>query len=194
MQIDAPVALWRRRRKQTRGRVNVEETASAAQLSLGPLQRAAAASAPAAPAAAAPATQPSSAATAATAAAGGAAAAGGNVQAVKPFEGILTFSVIEKEMDWGLLFLLGSGFVIASVSHVCGLELVLVNNMNFLTQQSKAIQVACIMLIAALITQITSNTATASIIMPLLSTTAKGLQGNPLLLMLAANVRTYTQL
>ena len=97
-------------------------------------------------------------------------------------------------MDWGLLFLLGSGFVIASVSHVCGLELVLVNNMNFLTQQSKAIQVACIMLIASLITQITSNTATASIIMPLVSTTAKGLQGNPLLLMLAANVRTYTQL
>ncbi|CDJ38382.1 solute carrier family 13, putative [Eimeria tenella] len=106
------------------------------------------------------------------------------------FEGILTFSVVEKEMDWGLLFLLGSGFVVASVSHVCGLDMVLIDYMEFLKQQTKETQVACIMAMAALVTQVTSNTATASIIMPLLSTAAKGLQGNPLLLLLAANFAT----
>ncbi|KAL8433971.1 hypothetical protein ACSSS7_003456 [Eimeria intestinalis] len=106
----------------------------------------------------------------------------------RPFESILTFSVIEKEMDWGLLFLLGSGFVIASVSHACGLDLVMVENMDFMKKLTRASQVACVMGMAALITQITSNTATASIFMPLLATVAKGLPGTPLLLMLAANV------
>ncbi|XP_022593274.2 solute carrier family 13 member 5 [Cyclospora cayetanensis] len=106
------------------------------------------------------------------------------------FEGILTFALVEKEMDWGLLFLLGSGFVVASVSHACGLDKVMIENMDFLTRQSKAGQVACIMAMAGLVTQVTSNTATASILMPLLSTAAKGLPGNPLLLMLAANFAT----
>lgn len=108
------------------------------------------------------------------------------------FEGILTFSVVEKEMDWGLLFLLGSGFVLASASHACGLDKVLVDNLGFLKSLSRSGQVACTMSMAALVTQVTSNTATASILMPLLSTAAKGLPGNPLLLMLAANVRHAT--
>ncbi|KAL8270730.1 hypothetical protein Esti_005332 [Eimeria stiedai] len=108
----------------------------------------------------------------------------------RPFEGILTFAVVEQEMDWGLLFLLGSGFVIASVSHACGLDVVMVENLDFMKQLSRGAQVACVMGMAALITQITSNTATASIFMPLLATVAKGLPGNPLLLMLAANFAT----
>lgn len=108
----------------------------------------------------------------------------------RKFEGILTFSVVEKEMDWGLMLLLGSGFVVASVSHACGLDKVLVENMEFLSSLSCSAQVACIMAMAALVTQVTSNTATASILMPLLSTAAKGIPGNPLLLMLAANFAT----
>lgn len=91
-------------------------------------------------------------------------------------------------MDWGLLYLLGSGFVVASVSHACGLDKVLVDNMAFLKTLSRSGQVAIIMTMAALVSQVTSNTATASILMPLLSTAAKALPGNPLLLMLAANV------
>lgn len=108
----------------------------------------------------------------------------------RKFEGILTFSVVEKEMDWGLIFLLGSGFVIASVSHACELDQVIVSSMGFLKSLSRAGQAACIMAIAALITQVTSNTATASVLMPLLATVANGLPGNPLLLMFAANFGT----
>lgn len=105
------------------------------------------------------------------------------------FEGILTFSVVSDEMDWGLLFLLGSGFVIASVSHACGLAKVMVHHMEFLKRISLPARVACIMGIAALTTQVTSNTATVSIIMPLLSNAVRALPHNPLLLMLPANVR-----
>ncbi|KAL8440442.1 hypothetical protein Efla_005584 [Eimeria flavescens] len=108
----------------------------------------------------------------------------------KQFESILTFEVLEKEMDWGLLFLLGSGFVIASVSHSTGLDTYLVENMVFMQRISSAAQVACVMAMAALVTQLTSNTATASIFMPLLATIAKGLPGNPLPIMVAANCAT----
>jgi len=100
---------------------------------------------------------------------------------------IMNWKTAEK-IPWNIILLFGGGFALASGFKVSGLsvwiggQLVWVSNFNIL------IVIFFIALLMTILTELTSNTATTEMILPILAGIAVSAQMNPLLLMLPATL------
>ncbi|XP_041347669.1 solute carrier family 13 member 5-like isoform X3 [Gigantopelta aegis] len=89
---------------------------------------------------------------------------------VKPeYTPLLTWQMIHAKLPWGVILLLGGGFALADASKNSGLS-------EWVGEQLKAFMdldplLACFLLIlvVAMITEVTSNTATATLLMPIMA-------------------------
>ena len=96
---------------------------------------------------------------------------------------ILTWKTATR-LPWNIVLLFGGGFALASGFKASGLSAWLGKHLESLGSLPPILVIACICLLITFLTELTSNTATAQILLPILATLAVSIRVNPLLLMI----------
>ncbi|XP_021377608.1 solute carrier family 13 member 2-like isoform X2 [Mizuhopecten yessoensis] len=99
---------------------------------------------------------------------------------------ILTWHVAEKKVAWGVLVLLGGGFALADACTTSGLSRLVGCELRVLKGLDPWVMNMVLCFIVAGATEITSNTATASLLMPIMFELAITVGIHPLYLMMSA--------
>ena len=100
---------------------------------------------------------------------------------------ILTANVFEQ-IPWGIILLFGGGFALATAFSSSGLSEYIGNNLRGLANVPTFILVLIICVIINFLTELTSNTATTQMILPILASVSVAIGINPLMLMIAATL------
>ncbi|XP_068207432.1 solute carrier family 13 member 2-like [Palaemon carinicauda] len=100
----------------------------------------------------------------------------------------ISWDVIHQKMPWNLMFLLGGGFALAKGASASGLSSWLGAQLVAFQVMPKEAIVFVVSLMTAMVTEVASNSATASIVLPVLKELALNMRVNPLYLMLPASV------
>jgi len=91
-------------------------------------------------------------------------------------------------IPWGLLVLFGGGIAIARAFGASGLSTLLGDQLSALASWPVVAMIAAIALSVTFLTEVTSNTATTSLLMPILAAAAIAAEVDPMLLMVPAAV------
>jgi sodium-dependent dicarboxylate transporter 2/3/5 len=91
-----------------------------------------------------------------------------------------------SKIPWGILLLLGSGFCIARAFSESGLSAELGQVLSGFTELPVIVMIAGLCLTVTFMTELTSNTATTALLMPVLAAAALAANIDPVLLMLPA--------
>ncbi|MDV0441864.1 DASS family sodium-coupled anion symporter [Methanorbis furvi] len=91
-------------------------------------------------------------------------------------------------IPWGILLLFGGGMCLSAAFIKSGLAQAIVGYFSVLNGVPIVLLVIIIAVVVMLLTEVTSNTAIASVMMPILAVTALSLQVNPWILMMTAAV------
>jgi solute carrier family 13 (sodium-dependent dicarboxylate transporter), member 2/3/5 len=89
---------------------------------------------------------------------------------------------------WSMLILLGGGFAMAYGIQASGLSTAIATNLKFIGDLNPFIAILAVSLVAVALTEVASNTATASILLPILAASAGSFGLSPLPLMLAVTM------
>ncbi|MCB1095026.1 MAG: SLC13/DASS family transporter [Verrucomicrobiae bacterium] len=89
-------------------------------------------------------------------------------------------------IPWGILILFGGGIAIGNAFTSSGLSQALAESMHNLSGLPTIVMIATVALLVTFLTEVTSNTATATVLMPLLAATAIAANIRPELLMVPA--------
>ena len=100
---------------------------------------------------------------------------------------ILGANVFEQ-IPWGIILLFGGGFALATAFSSSGLSEYIGNNLRGLSNVPTFILILIICFIINFLTELTSNTATTQMILPILASVSIVIGLNPLLLMIAATL------
>jgi sodium-dependent dicarboxylate transporter 2/3/5 len=92
------------------------------------------------------------------------------------------------KIPWGVVLLLGGGFSLAHAFQVSGLSLWIGSKATFLEGLPVILLVASIALMMTFLTELTSNTATSLLLLPILAGVAQGIGIHPYLLMIPAAI------
>ena len=93
-----------------------------------------------------------------------------------------------KQLPWNIVLLFGGGFALAQGFKDSGLSIWFGNQLIGLSGIHPVFMIISIALLMTFLTELTSNTATTQIILPVIASLAVSIQINPLLLMLPATV------
>lgn len=93
-----------------------------------------------------------------------------------------------RNIPWGLLILFGGGLAIAKAFSQSGLDQTLGNALSGITAWPVVLMIFTICLSMTFLTEITSNTATATMLMPILAAAALATQIEPAVLMVPAAI------
>jgi sodium-dependent dicarboxylate transporter 2/3/5 len=104
-----------------------------------------------------------------------------------PGERILDWATTQR-LPWGIVLLFGGGFALAQGFVDSGLSAWLGNRMEGLSGLPPLWVVLAVCLLMTFLTELTSNTATTQMALPILAAVAVALQVNPLLLMVPATL------
>ncbi|XP_076045465.1 Na(+)/citrate cotransporter-like isoform X2 [Oratosquilla oratoria] len=107
---------------------------------------------------------------------------------LKPSPGCLTWQMVHEKVPWKLLFLFGGGFAMAEGARKSGLSTWLGHQLVYLDALPKEVIVLVVCIAIAMVTEVTSNTATSAVVLPILKELAIGIDVSPLYLMLPATV------
>ncbi len=91
-----------------------------------------------------------------------------------------------SKLPWGVLLLFGGGFALAQGFDASGLAAWIVQQVGALSILPTIVLILCIAALVSFLTELTSNTATATVLMPVLAGVAIGLGQSPLLLIAPA--------
>lgn len=91
-----------------------------------------------------------------------------------------------SQIHWGVLILFAGGIALASAFTATGLSAAIGQHLTALVNLPVWLLVLCVALAVTFLTEITSNTATTTLLMPILAAAAIGAQVDPLILMLPA--------
>jgi sodium-dependent dicarboxylate transporter 2/3/5 len=100
---------------------------------------------------------------------------------------ILDTTVFNK-VPWGIILLFGGGFALAEGFTSTGLSKFIGFKLQAMTDFSPLTIVATVALVMTFLTELTSNTATAQMILPIMASVSVAAQLNPLLLMITATI------
>jgi sodium-dependent dicarboxylate transporter 2/3/5 len=89
-------------------------------------------------------------------------------------------------IPWGILLLLGSGFAIATAFTESGLSAILGDALTGLSVLPILLMIGGLCLVVTFLTELTSNTATTALLMPVLAAAATATSLDPIVLMLPA--------
>ncbi|KAK3083871.1 hypothetical protein FSP39_004398 [Pinctada imbricata] len=106
----------------------------------------------------------------------------------KPYKPILEWQQTMNRLPWGVILLLGGGFALAKASKSSGLSKSVGQSMNVFSEYEPWVLNLIICSLTAAATEVTSNTATATLLMPILAELAEEVGLNPLYLMIGAAV------
>jgi len=93
-----------------------------------------------------------------------------------------------KKIPWGIVLLFGGGFALAIGFKDSGLSAWFGNSMSFFKGTHPLVLIFGISFIMVMLTELTSNTATTQILLPILAGLAVSLKINPLYLMIPATI------
>ena len=105
----------------------------------------------------------------------------------KPGSRILDWETVSK-LPWNIVLLFGGGFALASGFTKSGLSYWLGDQLSGIGSLHPLLIVAMICLFVTFLTELTSNTATSEMLLPILGSLAVAIQLNPLLLMIPATL------
>ncbi|SHE93082.1 solute carrier family 13 (sodium-dependent dicarboxylate transporter), member 2/3/5 [Microbulbifer donghaiensis] len=91
-----------------------------------------------------------------------------------------------ENIPWGMLLLFAGGIAIAKGFAASGLSDMLGNGLSFLTAMPLWLMLVLLCLAVTFLTEITSNTATATLLMPILAVAAESAGFDPMVLMIPA--------
>jgi len=101
-------------------------------------------------------------------------------------------SVMDRDviprLPWGIVLLFGGGFALAQGFQVTGLSTLIGNQFGGLAGTSPFVMTILICLTLTFLTELTSNTATTEMILPILAAVAVAMRVHPLLLMVPATL------
>lgn len=100
---------------------------------------------------------------------------------------ILSANVFEQ-IPWSIILLFGGGFALATAFSSSGLSHFIGNNLKVLANIPTFILLLIVCTIINFLTELTSNTATTQMILPILASVSVAIGINPLLLMIAATL------
>lgn len=101
---------------------------------------------------------------------------------------LVTWDEVRHGVPWGILLLFGGGFALADGVHASKLDVWLAGRLEGLHTLPIWAVVFIVVLLTAFVTNLTSNTATATLMMPVMAALAEGLHASPYLLMASATV------
>jgi sodium-dependent dicarboxylate transporter 2/3/5 len=93
-----------------------------------------------------------------------------------------------QNAPWGILILFGGGFAIARGFEASGLTHWVGTQLTVLQDVPVVVVIAAVVLTMTFLTEVTSNTASTTMMLPIMAATAQALHVNPLLLMLPATI------
>ncbi len=93
-----------------------------------------------------------------------------------------------KKIPWGIVLLFGGGFALAIGFKDSGLSAWFGHSLGFFRNAHPLVMVFAVVFIMEMLTELTSNTATTQIVLPILAGLAVSLQMNPLFLMIPATI------
>ncbi len=91
-------------------------------------------------------------------------------------------------LPWGILLLFGGGFALAAGFKQSGLDVWIGSQFQPLAGASTTGQILTVSTIVTFLTEVTSNTATTQMLLPILAAVSEGMRMNPLLLMIPATL------
>jgi sodium-dependent dicarboxylate transporter 2/3/5 len=92
------------------------------------------------------------------------------------------------KIPWDIMLLFGGGFALANAFQVSGLTEWLAGQLNVLQGVNVVLMIATIVTLVIFLTEVTSNTATASLLLPVMGALAQAMQTSPLGLMTAVAI------
>uniref|UniRef100_K1PBX9 Solute carrier family 13 member 5 n=1 Tax=Magallana gigas TaxID=29159 RepID=K1PBX9_MAGGI len=101
----------------------------------------------------------------------------------KSVPAILDWPTVEKKFPWGVLLLIGGGFALADACEKSGLSAFIGEQLEVFSSMPPWAMNLLLTLIIAMLTEVTSNSATTTLILPILANLALRLNLNPLYLM-----------
>ncbi|XP_071033527.1 Na(+)/citrate cotransporter isoform X3 [Parasteatoda tepidariorum] len=101
---------------------------------------------------------------------------------------LLVWKTAQKKLPWGILLLLGSGFVIADAAKKSHLSSWLSSQLSYLNVLSPSAIVIILTFMASILTEVISNMSMATIMLPVVSEMAEALHVHPLYLMLPVTI------
>jgi sodium-dependent dicarboxylate transporter 2/3/5 len=110
------------------------------------------------------------------------------IPAGKGERGFLLDWATAVRIPWDIIILFGGGFSLAAGFSETGLTTWLAEQLHVLEGAPITVVILCVGLLVIFLTEVTSNTATASLLLPVLGALAQALQMSPLLLMVPATL------
>ena len=107
-----------------------------------------------------------------------------------PVAALLDWPTVHTKMPWNVILVLGGGFALADACKTSGLSDSIGQAFGNFADFQPWIMVLLLVTITAIFTEVTSNTATATIFLPILAKLAEVMGVNPLYLMLPVTVAT----
>jgi len=101
---------------------------------------------------------------------------------------LMDWKSAREGMPWGILILFGGGFALARGMEVTGLALWLGERLEWLQNVPVWLMILCTCLMLTFLTEITSNTATTTMLIPVLAAAAVAMGTHPFLLMIPATI------
>ncbi|KAJ9589617.1 hypothetical protein L9F63_017202, partial [Diploptera punctata] len=101
---------------------------------------------------------------------------------------LLTWKVVHEKVPWGLVCLLGGGFAMAAGSNESGLSRYIGQELVYLQVLPPALIFVIIVTATTFLTEVSSNTAIANIILPVLAHMAVAMEIHPLYFMIPATL------
>lgn len=93
-----------------------------------------------------------------------------------------------QQIPWGVLILFGGGIAVAAAFEESGLGAAIGDSLSALAQAPPWLLIGVVCLLVTFLTEVTSNTATAALLMPLMAAVATGADVDPRLLMVPAAI------
>ncbi|KAL8594480.1 hypothetical protein ACOMHN_024925 [Nucella lapillus] len=103
---------------------------------------------------------------------------------------LLTWEQVHRKLPWGVIVLLGGGFALAFASEKSGLSMWLGDQLTQLKSLEPWTLNLILCLVVAMATEITSNTATSTLLMPIMAQISINVGVNPLYLMASTAMAT----
>ena len=103
---------------------------------------------------------------------------------------LIDWKTVESNLAWGIILLLGGGFALSEASEVSCLSAWIELKLAELSDLPSWVLLMILSLVACAVTQVLTNTASASLLLPVYRQLALELKLNPLYLMLAPTLVT----
>ncbi|KAL3856398.1 hypothetical protein ACJMK2_011163 [Sinanodonta woodiana] len=103
---------------------------------------------------------------------------------------LLTWNVVHSKLPWGLFLLFGGGFALAEGCKVSGLSNWIRQVLVIFSRLPSWITCLLVTILISLVTEVTTNTAAATLTLPIIQQLALSIGQNPLYLMIPATLAT----